>query len=174
MACYSNECKFCCGKVVMVVSTIIFLMGLLTAVFGVMQMGAIPAADKALAALPDMSSFALGIIILGLICILIGLLGCLSAKKRNPCFACLFIILSGLLGLILLIIGFIMVGGAGLLKPAIINICNAPEIKKYGQQYNSNINSVMCTAKCPCNKFKGSASRYTGGTWVDGTGVDNF
>jgi hypothetical protein len=46
MVCYSNKYKSCCTKVVMFVSVIMFLMGVITCVFGGMQMGAIPGADS--------------------------------------------------------------------------------------------------------------------------------
>lgn len=123
MPCYSNSYKACCTKVVLLVSTIMFLMGLLTCVFGGMSMGAIPGGDKLKGVIPDMSSFALGIIILGLVCILIGVLGCCTGKAKKWCFATLFIILAGLLGLICLIIGFVMVGGRGLIRGAVNKAC---------------------------------------------------
>ena len=87
-------------------------------------MGAIPAANDALKDLPDMKSFGLGIVILGVICLVIGLLGCATAKCKKCIFALLFIILTGLLGLICLIIGFVMIGAGGdLVKAAVDKIC---------------------------------------------------
>lgn len=118
MVCYSNGYKACCTKVVLFVSTLLFLFGLLTCVFGGMSMGAIPGGDKLAGKIPDMSSFGLGIIIVGLVIILTGILGCCTGKTKKCLPALLFIIFSGLLGLICLILGFIMVGGSGLVMKA--------------------------------------------------------
>ena len=126
MACYSNKYKACCRPVVMGVSVIMFLMGLITAVFGGMSAGAIPGGDK-LSFIPDMSKLALGIIILGVVCILIGINGCCLAKYKNPCWAIPFIILTGLIGLICLILGFVMVGGSGMIRRATNLACQGAQ-----------------------------------------------
>lgn len=123
MPCYSNKYKACCRPVVMGVSVLMFLFGLLTCVFGGMSMGAIPGGDKLQGKVPDMSSFALGIIILGLVCILIGINGCCLAKYKNPCWAIPFIILSGLIGFICLILGFVMVDNSGIVSKATDKVC---------------------------------------------------
>lgn len=39
MACYKNETKHKCSKVVMVISIVAVVMGLLTAIFGLMKSG---------------------------------------------------------------------------------------------------------------------------------------
>jgi hypothetical protein len=110
----------------MFVSVIMFLMGVITCVFGGMQMGAIPGADSSFMQnkIPDMSRFGMGIIILGIICVVTGILGCLTGKCKKCWFATLFIILSGIVGLICLILGFIMMGGAGLVSRAVDLVCS--------------------------------------------------
>jgi hypothetical protein len=71
-----------------------------------------------------MSRFGMGIIILGIICVVTGILGCLTGKCKKCWFATLFIILSGIVGLICLILGFIMMGGAGLVSRAVDLVCS--------------------------------------------------
>jgi hypothetical protein len=45
MACYSNSCKSNSAKIVMVISIIILVLGVVTAVFGSMQMGVVQKED---------------------------------------------------------------------------------------------------------------------------------
>ena len=123
MVCYSNKYKSCCSKVVMFVSVIMFVIGIVCAAFGGMQMGAIPGGDKLQGKIPDLSRFGLGIVILGAICVVTGILGCLTGKCKKCWFATLFILLAGIIGLVCLILGFVMLGGAGLVSRATDAVC---------------------------------------------------
>jgi len=87
-------------------------------------MGAIPSMEKYLSDIPDMSKFGLGIVILGIICIVIGIMGCLTSKCKFCLFSTLFIILTGIVGLACLILGFIMVGGHDLVSKAKTLVCD--------------------------------------------------
>ena len=53
------------------------------------------------------------VLVLGVIAFVVGVLGCLTSKCKNCCFATLFIILSGVVGLITLIIAVSMLGLGG-------------------------------------------------------------
>jgi uncharacterized membrane protein len=62
---------------------------------------------------PDMESQAklgLGVLILGLLAIVIGVLGCLTCKCKKIYFSIPFIISTALIGLIILVIGVMMSG----------------------------------------------------------------
>jgi len=55
------------------------------------------------------SAVSTGTLILGLLILLTGVLGCLTAKFKNPCFAIPFGLLTSIFGLILLIVGFLII-----------------------------------------------------------------
>ena len=46
MACYTNKTKGMCSKVVFAISFLIFLLGVVTAIFGAMQMGVVTSKSK--------------------------------------------------------------------------------------------------------------------------------
>lgn len=115
MVCYSDRCKSISVKIVAVVSVIITILGLITAVLGAMQMGVVNL-DKPVswAGLPaiDQSGFGLGIMVVGAFAFLTGLLGCCTCKCKKACFTIPFVILSLILGLVLLIVGLLLIGVA--------------------------------------------------------------
>jgi hypothetical protein len=118
MVCYSNKTKANCAKVVGVISTIMFILGVLVAVFGAMQMGAIPTPKKDgkdfTKGLPDLKSYGLGIVALGVLSVLVGILGCCTAKSKKCLCAGTFIILAMIMGLVCLIFSFVALGGTDL------------------------------------------------------------
>ena len=180
MACYSGGTKALCAKVVMFVSCIMTLLGLVTCIFGAMSMGAIPG-DLSQLNIPDMSKLALGILVLGIICIVIGLLGCCLAKKKNCLFATPFIILTGLIGLICLILGFIMVGGSGMISGLLDKVCDGA-VNQFSTEYSSAVDSTMCSDQCLCDPGQNMKTKevvwsgVSGLKWADapGSGVSNY
>ena len=125
------------------------MLGLVTLIFGLMNSGALPGGNK-LNFIPDMSSFGLGIVVLGIISIVIAVLGCLLRKYKNCCFATLYIIITGVVGLICLILGFIMVGGSGLVLKATNLACKSAR-DAFDGQFNSAVDNIMCSNTCPCD-----------------------
>lgn len=123
MACYSNACKNCCTKVVMGISVLIFILGLVCIGFGAMQMGVVSEATDYVDFTVDQSSLGLGVLVLGVLSVVIGLLGCCTGKYKKPYFACPFILLTMIVGLVTLIIGFIMMGGAAVIQTAVDSAC---------------------------------------------------
>lgn len=105
------------------VSAIMFLLGVLVMAFGGMTMGAIPGGDKFKGKIPDMSSFGLGIVVLGVICIVIGILGCCLRCRKNWILATLFITLAGIVGFICLIFGFVVIGDRKIVNQAVNFVC---------------------------------------------------
>lgn len=109
MACYSDSYKHTCSKIVIGVSILMGLMGLISAIFGVMQMGKIPMTDAQKQAfnLPGLDAGAsVGKLVVGVgICgIIIACLGCATGKMKNPCFA----IPYGILTFVVLILFFVI------------------------------------------------------------------
>ena len=137
--------------------------------------------------IPDMSKFGLGIIVLGLICIVTGILGCLTGKCKKCWFATLFIILAGIVGLVCLILGFIMMGGAGLVSKAVDMICTGVN-DSIQNDLNRAVNNNMCRDRCKCNPGPNNANKdlwmnaanFNGNRndlrWADnnGQGVNNY
>lgn len=116
MVCYSDKCKAVCAKVIMVVSIILVILGIVTAIFGAMQDKSVQ--DK-LNLGPDFSlpsinnqMLSLGVTILGVIAIVVGILGLLVARFKNCCVTVPFMLLSLIIGLVLLIFGIFVIGAA--------------------------------------------------------------
>ena len=109
--CYSNKTKNMCQKVVGGISLLLGVLGLVTLAFGAMSSGGTPDAFKSMAAkMPKGSIPSSGggpILGLGVVIMVTSVLGCATAKFKNPCFAIPFGILTLIFGLILLIIGFL-------------------------------------------------------------------
>lgn len=180
MVCYQEKTVATCTKVVLIVSALMFLVGLLTCVFGAMSMGAIPGpiAD----ALEELAvgNLGLGIILIGIVCIVIGVLGCCFGKSKNKLAGTIFIVLSGLVGLICLILGFIMSGhGAKLIDKGIDKLCTTVT-SDFQNQFTSAVDNTMCTNKCKCNPGPNNMNKgiWTDNTlvWADnaGEGVNNY
>jgi hypothetical protein len=114
MVCYSDKIKSLATKVVAVVSGIVILMGLLTAIFGAIQMGVVqkPNEWSGVGAF-DQSGLGTAVLILGALVILVGLLGCATCKCKKACFTIPFVILTMIFGIILLIVGLIMMSVGG-------------------------------------------------------------
>lgn len=100
--------------VVTIVSVLVGLIGLLLAVFGVFQMGIVQKkeviqSDFEVPGL-DESGFGVGLLLLGVFAILLGVLGCLAARKLTNCFTIPYIVLTFLVGFIILIIAVVIMG----------------------------------------------------------------
>jgi len=128
MVCYTDAMKFQCSRVVLVVSVITIVMGALSCAFGVMAGGDMPVPDneeakKYIDAAAMKESFATIVLAGGVLCVITGIVGLLTAKMKNPFFAAPFIGLSFIIGLLLLI-GAVMAGGdETMLKEVEMKIC---------------------------------------------------
>lgn len=173
MVCYSNSYKACCGKIIMIISVFMGLVGLITLIFGLLNTGTIPGGDK-LKFIPDMSNLGLGIVFLGIIAIVIAVLGCMLRKYKNCCFATLYIVLTGIVGLICLILGFVMVGGSGLVMQATNAACKGAR-DAFEAEFTNAVDNVMCSATCPCdpgpqNSNKQIWTQQAGMVWAQNAG----
>jgi hypothetical protein len=114
MVCYSDKIKAMTAKVVGVFSAILLLIGLITAILGGMQMGAVQKPNdwsgfKGV----DQSGFGVGVLILGAFVVLTGIFGLLTCKYKKPYFTCPFVGCTLVIGLVVLVIGVIIIGVAG-------------------------------------------------------------
>jgi len=121
VSCYSNSCKNMCARVVGVFSVILGLLGIGVAVVGAQASGLIPEDLKK--AIEDMGvdlsfleQIGTPIIALGVIIIVISVLGCATAKFKNPCFALPFGLINLILGIIFLVIGGLCLVGVASTK----------------------------------------------------------
>ena len=116
MACYSDKTKHTCSKIVLLVSGLMGLMALISVIFGIIQLGAIPmtSEQKDVFQIPGMTSGAKGIgagnIAIGIVGLLVACLGCLTGAKKNPCFAIPYGILTFIITIIFLVIALIAGG----------------------------------------------------------------
>ena len=106
--CYSNKTKNMCQKVVGGISLLLGLLGIVTLAFGAMAGGGVPPQlEKLMGSNADKFKGAAGGPILGLgaLILVTAILGCATAKFKNPCFAIPFGLMTFVFGLILLILG---------------------------------------------------------------------
>jgi hypothetical protein len=180
MACYKNETKHKCSKVVMVVSILALVMGFLTAVFGFMKSGG---ADDLLKdakkkydeatenkdggskdddfnfgedlGIPTDSAVGALIIVGGVLTIITGVFGGLTVKFKKVYFAVPFVGMAFCVALFLLIGGFIALAPAGEL---VTEGCKffADEAKgpgfDAGQEYQNLVDVNMCSDACKCDE----------------------
>jgi hypothetical protein len=123
MACYSNETKHKCSKVVLIIGIAAFVVGILVAVFGAMQMGAGKEYTAEYANIDVEGGFSMGTIIGGILCIITGVLGCLTGKFKKPFFTIPFMALAIIIAIFLLVAAAIMGGGEDTVKDVIAQAC---------------------------------------------------
>jgi len=155
MACYSNETKHKCSKVVLVVGGLALLMGLIVTVFGAAQMGVAEEYTSDYASFDLEGGFAIGTVIGGIFCIVTGVLGCLTGKFKKPFFTFPFVVLSCLIAIFLLVAGAVMAGGEEAIKDLVAEGCSTmyegETIQQILQgQYNDLVDAAMCSSECPC------------------------
>ena len=113
MACYSNETKHKCSKIVIYISIALFVLGIATTAFGVLQSGQAKSYTSDFANFDLKGGFVAGTIIGGILAIVVAILGCLTGKYKKFFFALPFSILTFILFIILAIAGAIMAGDKG-------------------------------------------------------------
>jgi len=110
MACYSDKYKHMCSKIVIAVSILMGLMGLASAIFGVVSMGSIPMTSdqKEIFQIPGLTdagkALGGGMLAIGIVGVMVACLGCFTGAKKNPCFAIPYGLLSFVITVIFLII----------------------------------------------------------------------
>lgn len=95
----------------------------------------------------------------GVLCVITGIMGLLTAMKKNAFFAAPFIGLAFIIGLLLLI-GAVMAGGdEKFLEEMKGKICDKLEETagmKFEESYGAVVDGIMCTPICPCDKADGA------------------
>ena len=113
MCTYSNKTKNTCQKIVGGISLVFGLFGVITLAVGAMSGLVMPDQIKQLLPEDAMAKMryarSTGIIAFGVLILATSILGCATARFKNPCFAIPFGILTFVFGVILLIIGAIMI-----------------------------------------------------------------
>jgi len=108
---YTNATKARCQKVVAGISLVLGLFGIITlAMAGMASGGAPEALDKYMKKVNNPLAGGANhgpVMGLGVLILIVSILGCATAKFKNPCFAIPFGILTFLFGVILLIMGFL-------------------------------------------------------------------
>jgi len=166
MACIGDKTKHMCAKCVLIISVILFVMGLLTVIFG-----AIISGNENLNALTESeylknmdveipaSGFSMAIIVGGLFVVLTAVLGCATAKIKNCLITIPFMVLAGILGLMMLIIGLLFLIVATDTEDLVSQVCTTPIAQQNGQdlatiastQYDNAVGQLMCSTVCPCD-----------------------
>ena len=167
MACYKNETKHKCSKVVMIISVVAIVMGLLTAIFGFMKSGG---ADKLLNKAEEASgkdsgvsmkddlniptNAAIGalIIIGGIMTIVTGVFGGLTVKFKKVYFAVPFVAMSFIVALLLLIGAAIALAGSGELVKEGCEFIKKEQGMSPGDMYTNLVETNMCSDVCPCDE----------------------
>lgn len=92
-----------------------------------------------------------GMILLGIFCIVLALIGFLQAKCAGMMTTLGYITFAGLFATILIIIGMVLGGFAGdtMFLEIKIGLCSQATIIK--EQYGRAVNAMMCSTQCPCD-----------------------
>lgn len=164
MACFSDKTKDRCAMFVGIVSVLTFCLGLATAGYGYVKFGggAGLLESKNMDDIKSNAKFeisgSLGYLALfaGVICAVVGILGCATAKFKTFLLALPFMILSMIVGLVL-IIGAVIAGSqSGMIKDqaceTIIENSSPPQTtgEFVSAQYNVLVDRFMCSDLCPC------------------------
>lgn len=166
MVCYSNEMKAKAQRFVMMVSVALFVMGLLTVAYAYTQSTGKTVDTEYTKFKVDKSGFAYLTLVGGIFSIVTAILGCLTAKFKNPLLALPFGICAGVMGLILLIAGAIAAGFDGKIEELRVQACTTP-VEQYGgltgevfigSQYGDLIDDVMCSQVCQCEEGASQAN----------------
>ena len=160
MACYSNETKHKCAKIVIYISVVVLLLGLLTAIFGFMQSSAGKEYATEYGVSFDISGgFAVGTIIGGILCIITGVLGLLTGKFKKAIFTIPFLVMSFLIFILLVVAGGIMAGGEEAITEIVDKACAAKPQgfdqstkELFESQLSTLVDAQMCTDVCPCDE----------------------
>jgi len=155
MACYSNETKHKCAKIVLFVSIFIGLLGLATTIFGVLQTGAGQEYTTKYGNMDLKGSFGAITIVAGILALLTGVLGCLTGKFKKFFFTLPFIIMCVILFILCVIAGALMAGDKSTLQKAVDEGCSQKYQGETFQnlikgQYQSLVDSKLCTDFCEC------------------------
>mmetsp|Transcript_14619 Transcript_14619/g.24919 ORF Transcript_14619/g.24919 Transcript_14619/m.24919 type:complete len:140 (-) Transcript_14619:740-1159(-) len=110
MGCYSNETKHSCSVIVTIVSVLGLILGFVVTGYGVLQTGHASEFTSQYAEFDVENGFAIGTIISGAACILVGMLGILTGRFKNACTAIPFMFFGTIL-VVLLIIAAAISGG---------------------------------------------------------------
>ena len=152
MVCYSNKTKACCAKYVGCVSVVLFLLGLLVAIFGYLQMGINTPKVAFIKNLNiDQSGLGMGVLILGILILFTACCGCATCKWKKVCFTIPFGIFTAIFGLVLLIIGFLIVASVGPITDDIMTkVCAGVDGTSLSDEYNTAVSKFVCSQVCPC------------------------
>ena len=188
MACYKNETKHKCSKVVMVVSILAIVMGILSALFGFLKTGGADAlmskaakaaetdkdfnANKELG-IPVDGTVGTMVIVGGVFCIIVGVFGGLTVKFKKPYFAVPFVGLSFVIALILLIGAFIALAPVDNLADEACKFLASKEGAgvEIGTVYSNIVDINMCTDLCKCDEtYKPSWDAPSSEPYIAGRG----
>jgi len=109
--------------------------------------------------------FAIAAVLVGLFTIVTGVLGALTAKCKNACFAVPFAIFSLVLCVAMLIVAMLAFIGQSAGDTVRTNLCNGGTMMVSGESFNGmesymnkmygvTVDKFMCTGVCPCPSDK--------------------
>jgi len=159
MVCYSEKAKKIAITTIRWSSSLIIILGLVVGVIGVLQTEFIPDPKKKHTLVDismESSGFGVPLIILGLFCLFLGILGCCLSKCQGCISTTLFIIFAGVFAFVLIIVGAIMAGFVG---DKFFNRIKRQACKNSDaifKEYTASIDMSLCTNDCPCPKGKKS------------------
>lgn len=92
-----------------------------------------------------------GMILLGIFCIVLALIGFMQARCQGAMTTIGYIIFAGLFATILIIIGMVLGGFAGdtMFLEIRSGLCSQAGTIK--EQYGRAVNAQMCSTQCPCD-----------------------
>lgn len=176
--CFENPTKVRCAKIVTIVAFIELIIGIACAIYGFIgsDHGAkiefksqnIPAPQTALA---------ISALIVGLLTIIVGCLGLATAKYKQCCFACPFMILSFVIFILAILLAFFILLAPAYKKQSVDYMCDNKNIftKAYKEftlrtyntmVYDNLVDRVMCTDQCKCTADAAIIKKYKDNTKI--------
>lgn len=175
--CYSDKCKHMCSRIVIGVSILMALMGLISVIFGFMQIGKVPGVSDAVKSSFNVNLEGAGkgvglvTVLLGIAALMVACLGCFTGKTKNKCCAIPYGILTFGICIVFLVAGAISFGMASKLgrdtiyaavcSGSVVNpLDNTQSVESplnLGTQYNKFVDQPACSELCPCPSNKANS-----------------
>lgn len=155
MACYSDRTKKCCSVTIIIVSFILFILGVVILLIGgvALKFLAIPEDIDFEKFMPgvkiDNNTISVAILAVGGAVMSLSILGCLVVKCKNPFFATPFILLTFVLGSALVLTGT-MIFMAKTSIPTTLKEAVCEKGSFANLDFDEAVTKYVCSEICPC------------------------
>lgn len=174
--CFTNKTKARCAVIVLYVSILLVVLGLAVAIYGYFGLDIEDEwkIDDETTFPSPLALFGVACILLGLFTVVTGVLGALTSKCKNVCFAMPFSIFATVLSVAMIVVAFVgLVGQNDSAKDTVRKeFCEGGNFSVGGKSftnlnnymidmYGSSVDRYMCTKWCPCPDDRNVVDAFT-------------